>query len=539
MATAAGLAGCVGMIAGCGNSYRPVVATIGLVGPAGQAQKYAIAVSTPTPPGAPCPAAGQPTSNGLMSMVDFSGDTVLVTATLGVNPYYLYVNPVGTVGYTLNCDKTVNTFTLTTTLLSSQVLQSTLPVGTNPVSLLANSSSVYVSDPGVNAIDVLFGTPPALKQELPVTNGYTPIYVTGQASAPRLYAISQANNGGPGEAQSIETNADTISATLPVGRGPVYGVMTSDNRRAFVLNHTDGTVTVINAQTDMLDTPVNTIPVGCMPTGGATTCPASRPVWADLAPGLNELAVANEGPTAPLFGVTGYSIASNVLTVSTASQNLVAGQPVLLQGFPASTFLNGQVVQVSATGLSGTSFQAPLVHANAATIEMGQGAAVGSVTLINIPLCSVTALPTNPNCNPTNPIDGAAFGQIVATVPAGVDPIMVTVLSDYTRAYVANAGTGKFPCSGTTAPVFNSSGVQTAEPCTVSVVNLLSDTVTATIPINGHPAYIASTDSVPTGKVYVVCKDSEVMTIIRTDTDAFYMNVPLQGYGVSVRTNVP
>jgi len=61
--------------------------------------------------------------------------------------------------------------------------------------------------------------------------------------------------------------------------------------------------------------------------------------------------------------------------------------------------------------------------------------------------------------------------------------------------------------------------------------------VTATIPINGHPIYIASTDAVPTGKVYVVCKDSQLMTVIETDTDGFDTTIPLQGYGVSVRTS--
>jgi len=80
-------------------------------------------------------------------------------------------------------------------------------------------------------------------------------------------------------------------------------------------------------------------------------------------------------------------------------------------------------------------------------------------------------------------------------------------------------------------------GVSTT--CTVSVVNLTSNTVTATIPINGHPAYIASSNATPTGKVYVVCKDSQVMTVIETDTDSLDTTVPLQGYGVSVRMQQP
>src|ERR1022692_1051172 len=48
VAAAAILAACVGLIAGCGNTYRPVLSTIGAVGPAGQPTKYAVAVSTPT-----------------------------------------------------------------------------------------------------------------------------------------------------------------------------------------------------------------------------------------------------------------------------------------------------------------------------------------------------------------------------------------------------------------------------------------------------------------------------------------------------------
>ncbi len=444
MAAAAGLAACLGMIAGCGNTYRPVLATIGTVGPAGQPTKYAVAISTPTPPGNPCPLAGQPTSNGLLTMVDFSGDTVLVTAKLGVNPYYLALSRQGTTGYTLNCDKTLNSFDISTSLIASQVLESTLPPGANPVSLFPTSNATYVSDPGVNAIDELTSTPPALKQELPIASGYSPIYVVGESGAARAYAISQATNGGPGQAVAIETGGNTISATIPVGRGPVYGVMTVDQRRAFILNQTDGTVSVINTQNNALDTPLNTIPVG------------PRPVWADLASGLDELVVANEG----------------------------------------------------------------------------NGTTPGSVTIINIPLCSVTALPTNPNCNAVNPIDALSFGSIAATVPVGINPIMVSVLSDYTRAYVANAGVAGLPCATVAVP-----GVSTT--CTVSVVNLLSNTVTATIPINGHPVYIATSDATPTGKVYVVCKDSQVMTVIETDTDSVLTTIPLQGYGISVRMTAP
>ncbi len=446
-AAAAGVAACIGGLSSCGNNYRPVVATIGVVGPAQQPTKYAIAVASPTPPGSPCPLPGQPTSNGLLTIVDFSGDTVLVNATLGVNPYYLALDTAGSNGFTLNCDKTVTSFDISTTLISSKVLESTLPVGANPVSLFATvNTSVHNADPGVNAIDQLAGTPAALKQELPVTAGYTPVYVVGTATGARAYALDQSTSGGAGQVQAIETNSNTISATLAVGRGPVYGVMTADSKRVFIMNQTDGTVSVINSQTNALDTPVNTIPVGV------------NPVWADFASTQNELVVANQG----------------------------------------------------------------------------NGTTPGSLTIVNIPLCTATTLPTNPNCDASNPIDATTFGQVLATVPLGINPFMVTVLADGTRAYVANAGNPSLPCSptGVAQP-----GVTTT--CTVSVVNLATNTVTATIPINGHPAWIISSNASPTGKIYVVCHDSQVMTVIETDTDSVDTTIPLQGYGVSVRMTAP
>jgi DNA-binding beta-propeller fold protein YncE len=491
MAAAAGLAACAGAMAGCGNTYRPVLATIGVQGPAGQPTKYAIVVSSPSQTSVPGPtvfvgswSAGttyainqsvsyqglqyvslkngnlnqNPVSsvgywvqlaNGLMTMVDFSGDTVLVTATVGVNPYYLALSPPGTTGYTLNSDKTVTSFDISTQLISSEVLESTLPAGTNPVSLLATNAGAYISDSGVgvNAVDQMSGLPAALKQELPVPSGYVPLYMVGSSGAPRIYEITPAtNSSAAGQVLAIEVGANTISATLPVGRGPVYGVMTFDSRRAFILNQTDGTVSVINSQTNALDTPVSTIPVG------------TAPVWADLASGLNELVVANEG----------------------------------------------------------------------------NGTSPGSVSIVDISLCSASSLPTNPNCAPANPIDATTFGNVVATVPVGINPIMVSVLSDFTRAYVANAGQANLPCAANGVAV---AGVSTA--CTVSVVNLTSNTVTATIPINGHPVYIATSVASPTGKVYVVCNDSQVMTVIKTDTDSVSTTIPLQGYGVSVRMTAP
>ena len=122
---------------------------------------------------------------------------------------------------------------------------------------------------------------------------------------------------------------------------------------------------------------------------------------------------------------------------------------------------------------------------------------------------------------------------MLANIPVGVNPVMVAVLADGSRAYVANAGNA-------------AAGI----PGSVSVVNLTSNTVTATIPagtstnftdalVHGHPNWIAVTNGTPTGKVYVTAADSTDLTVIRTDLDVVTTHVALQGNGVSVRTSAP
>ncbi len=180
-------------VLGCGNNYRPVVSAINPVGPAGQPPKYAIAVSSPSP-----------TSPGLLTIVDFSGDTILINANVGVAPYYLYLNSGGTTGYTLNGDGTVTSFDISTSLQTKDVLQTTLLAGAQPNAILPLTTSTYISEPGRNAIAQLTGSPATLNQELPIAAEYTPVYLAGAAGGARVYAINQSKSGGNGQVVAID-----------------------------------------------------------------------------------------------------------------------------------------------------------------------------------------------------------------------------------------------------------------------------------------------------------------------------------------------
>ena len=428
---AAALAAGLLSILGCGNNYRPVITAISPVGPAGQPQKYAVAISDPNR------GAANGTLPGLITFVDFSGDTILITAGVGVKPYYLILNSAGGTAYTLNGDGTVNTVPIATTLLSSAIQQTTLLTNPAPnaTSIFPQGSFTYITQPGRGSVAELTGSPLELQQELaPV--GPAPVYIAGVASAPRVYVLSpNATAGAPGTATPIEVSTNnTVSASLTVGVNPVYGVMTADARRAFILNNGSNTVSVVDAQNNQLDTGV---------ANGFIRDPlAVAPVWADFAPTLSELAVVNQG----------------------------------------------------------------------------NGTSSGSVSIFSIPLCSASSQPTNPNCNVNNPIDAAGFGTLVANIPVGKNPTKIAVLQDGTQAYVTNQGDS-----------------------TVSVINLRTNTVSATIPVpaSPNPTFLAATTGTPTGKVYVTSSTSEMMTVIRTDTNAIDTTVDLQGYGVQVRVTAP
>ena len=87
----------------------------------------------------------------------------------------------------------------------------------------------------------------------------------------------------------------------------------------------------------------------------------------------------------------------------------------------------------------------------------------------------------------------------------------------------------------------------------MSVVNLISGVVTATIPstttdtpdtatqivnsVFGHPNTVSATTGSPTGKVYITSPDDNYLTILRTDNNTVQGHINLQGAGVRVLVN--
>jgi YVTN family beta-propeller protein len=307
------------MVAGCGAGYRPVVTPINPSGPAPQPASLAAVVSSPSP-----------TSPGIATIINYAGDTIMATAPIGIGPITFTLDETGSTGYTVNSDGTITNFPASNNLQQKNVTFSTLPSTAVPVNLFSPSSGLWMADLDGNVIDVLTGAPEAFKLAIPVAP--TPIAVVGPGVVgQRNYAITQGavatgvdcNNSpttGPvGEADGIEIADYTVSSRIPLGKCPVFALLSPDSRRLFVLNRGDDTITVINSQNNTLNacTPfVNQVGrlVTCHPslplstTAGLTgpNVPAiAGPVYAEYNGATSQLIVADyDGGTATLIDVS-------------------------------------------------------------------------------------------------------------------------------------------------------------------------------------------------------------------------------------------
>ena len=472
--------GTVLALAGCGSNLRPTTTPIVGTGPASQPASYAFVISAPSA-----------TAQGVGTVIDYSGDTVMATAPIGPAPVTFTINSAGTEAWSLNGDGTLSNIPVSTSLQNKNVYFSTLnPIpttgsfaGLDPVVALYDGAvGLFALDDNTNEVDVLNGSPAAaFKLVIPVDQ--TPVTMVGVSTASRYYVISQTVpyasqinvggvlmnggvacninpsgvasatvNGAPipttGVADGIETSSNTRSSQIPVGVCPVYAVGSPDTRRVFVLNRGSDTISVINSQNNAID---NTCPppTGCVNQNG-------QQYFSHPALPLSTKAVTATGITPP---------------------NGAAGLPAVAG--PVYAEYNAATQQLVVSNYDGN-----------------------TINIIDVSLDEYGN-------------DSATFGTTY-TVPVGKNPASVTVLADGSRAYVANQSDS-----------------------TVSIVTMSSHSIETTLPVTGHPRTVVSTQNSLYGKVYVASPDSPYITIIRTDQDIISTTVLVQGNALDVRTTSP
>ena len=311
--------------AGCGNPYRPVVNPVRPTGPSPAPVAFAVAITQPS--GA---------APGIATILDFSGDTVLAQATIGDFPLDYTLDGLGATAYTIDRDGSLSVIPVTTTLQTKNVLTSTLSPTAVPINTTSGTANLYVIDGSTNELDVLTGSPPGLKQALQLPVGL--INMAGRSASSRMYAISQ-NVGAPGTASpcatpgsvttpgvasALEVATFTISATIPVGICPVYGLQSADGLRSFILNRGSGSITVIDSQKNTLDTQVN--PNTGLP-NSTITLPAG-PVYGEIYDTTSELVTANyDSNSVSVIDVTTDAFDNDAPTFGTVHNITVGNGP--------------------------------------------------------------------------------------------------------------------------------------------------------------------------------------------------------------------
>ena len=472
-------------VAGCGDNYRPVVTPVNTSGPPAQPSSYAIAISTT---GATTP--------GVVTFIDYSGDTILNETPIGPGPKVFTLDEVGATGYTINSDGTLSNFAITTSLQAKNVSESTLPTGAQLVNVTAPSSGFWVTDLNGDLVDIFAGSPQHYTLSIPVGTATSPatmpVLVTGSATlaGEREYVISQnvpdatgqttcnnpSNFGAAptGVATPIEISSNTTDPAIPVGKCPVYAIESPDQQRFFVLNRGDDTVTVINAKNNTLDK--CPVPLTIVPPGTVRTCP----------PPYN----TNQNGQA----ITYHPVLPLSLTAVNALNAITPGS-----GNPP----NGTAGMTAVAGPVYAEFNQATQQLVVANYDGG------SISVIDVSLDEYGN-------------DSSTFGTTY-TIPVGntatPNPASVTVLYDGSKAYTANQNDG------------TGNG-------TVTVVNLSTHTVEKTITVVGHPRTVASTQDSEYSKIYVASPDSPQVTIIQSNptvTDLIDTTVLVEGKVVDLR----
>ena len=197
------------LIGGCGNNYRPVVTPVTTNGPAAQPSSYAVVVSS----------TGSST-NGVVTIIDYSGDSVMTEAQIGPGPTVFTLDEPGATGYTVNSNGTISNFSISTSLQAKNVTTSTVPPTAQVVNLMPPSTGLWATDLNGDVVDIFSGSPEAFKLAIPVaTTGSPatmPMFIAGSPhfSGQREYVLSQNVSDTTGQ---VTCNNPANFASAPTG----------------------------------------------------------------------------------------------------------------------------------------------------------------------------------------------------------------------------------------------------------------------------------------------------------------------------------
>jgi YVTN family beta-propeller protein len=235
------------LVAGCGETFRPVVLPEPQPGPDPQAPKQALVLSTT---GA---------APGIGTHINLAGDTNVGQSQLGLEPVHALSYANNTRVIVANRGSSNLSSYSTISPVNPSVNTVTLPTGAQPTFLFSNqpNATVFVAMSGLNAVGVVSLGSLLFTTQIPLPA--TPVALTGTSDGNKLYSAN-AN----GTVSVIDARNHVVNGTINVGGAPVYATVSSDSQFVYVVNG-GGFVSVINTATDALHT-TPSVTVGTAPT---------------------------------------------------------------------------------------------------------------------------------------------------------------------------------------------------------------------------------------------------------------------------------
>jgi YVTN family beta-propeller protein len=290
-------------------------------------------------------------------------------------------------------------------------------------------------------------------------------------AAPFAYVV----NHGDATVTVVDTATNAVVATVEVGDEPLAAAVNPAGTRAYVTNQVapSGTVSVI-------DTAINgviaTVTVGARPSGAAVKPPgdrvyvtnrddknvsvidtASNTVVATIPVGNNPLGIAIDPAGTPAYVVNKGDNAVSV--IDTTSNQVIATIPVGNDPSHVTVGPNGRRAYVSNTS-----------NASVTVIDSGLTSVAATIPVGNIPEgvavdpAGTRLYVANSGPNSVSVVDTAS-NAVIATVNVGLTPFELAFRPDGARVFVANRQNGN-----------------------VSVIDTASNTVAATVPAGFTPA---------------------------------------------------
>lgn len=250
------LVSCAALVTGCGDQFRP---TINFVpSPVGNPVGPANAVFLST----------NPAGVGSDTHIDVGGDSAVGIVNIGAAPVFLGKG--GPRAFVLSGDNTVTLYTAiilptATTTLLPVTTQVALPSTTSGAigGAASSNGNIYIAHQGPctttppstdGCVSVIPSTQNVVSQVVPA--GIQPVMVAANTAGSQAYVINHGDN----TVTIIGTQDNAVVGTIAVGSQPIWGVMSSDGVDVFVVNQGDGTLSVIDTTLNIVFTTINLDP---------------------------------------------------------------------------------------------------------------------------------------------------------------------------------------------------------------------------------------------------------------------------------------